>query len=228
VDYVKKRNLYAQLSPNVFLRPVLQQYMLPNIGYAGGPAEVAYHAQMKPVFEHFRVPMPVILSRFSATLIEPSIARAAKALPFEFGTYRQPAHVLINTYLNERAALNPEGFFAEWRQSSRELMEQRLGPLAGLHDSLKTSTLSTQQRIEHHLSELEKKVREQLKEQERVQIKRIKRVQQHLFPGQSLQEREYGWLYFINAYGTDWMEDVLEAMRQKPFLLLQKHHYLFL
>lgn len=228
VAYVKEEGLYSRLSPNVFLRPVLQQYLLPNIGYAGGPAEVAYHAQMKPIFEHFGLPMPIILSRFSATLVEPAVARAANALPFTLRDYRQPAHVLIKQYLNERAALHPEGFFAEWRRSSRELMLQRLGPLEEIHDSLKTSTLSTQQRIEHQLAGLEKKVREQLEEQEATQIKRIRRVQQHLFPQESLQEREFGWLYFINAYGTAWMDEVLSDFEQKPFLLLQKHHYLFL
>lgn len=228
VEHVKQKNLYSRLSPNVFLRPILQQYLLPNIGYAGGPAEVAYHAQMKPVFEHFGLPMPVILSRFSATIVEPSIVRAASALPFELGDYQQPHHVLVKKYLNERAAINPEGFFEEWRQDGRQLMQQRISTLAELHDSLETSVRSTQQRMEHHLTELEKKVRTHLKDQESVQINRIKRVQQHLFPEQSLQEREYGWLYFINAYGTSWMDDILADFEQKPFLLLQKHHYIFL
>lgn len=228
VEHVKHHNLYRRLSPNVFLRPVLQQYMLPNIGYAGGPAEVAYHAQMKPVFEHFGLPMPVILSRFSGTVVEPSIARAASALPFEFREYKQAGHVLIKRYMENHTAFKPGQFFEQWRAESRRLMEQRADQVAELHDSLKTSAYSTQRRIEHDLAGLEKKVKQRLKIQEETQIKRIKRVQQHLFPQQSFQEREYGWLYFINAYGTTWLDQILADFGRKPFLLLQKHHYILL
>lgn len=225
-NYVEEHQLYGKLSPNVFIRPVLQQYLLPNIGYAGGPSELAYHAQMKSVFRQFDVEMPVILPRLSATLIEPSINRICKSMPFGYTSYKQAEHELISQYLNKSSSLDSDAFFEQWIQETRGLMEKRLPDLAAIDETLKTSACSTQQRIEHELSSLKEKLRRHLKEKEGVQIKRIRRIQHHLFPGQSLQEREYGWLYYTNLYGTNWISELLAEFERKPFMMLQKHHYI--
>lgn len=225
-SFVENNQLYGKLSPNVFMRPVLQQYMLPNIGYAGGPSEVAYHAQMKQVFRQFNVEMPVILPRLSATLIEPSVNRICKSMPFGYTSYKQAEHELVSQYLNSSSALDSDAFFEDWRQESRALMEKRLSQLSAVDETLETSAGSTQQRIEHELSSLKEKLRKQLKEKESIQIKRLKRIQHHLFPGQSLQEREYGWLYYTNMYGTNWIRELLSEFERKPFMMLQKHHYI--
>ncbi len=68
-----------QFSPNVVLRPVYQELVLPNLAYIGGAAEVAYWLQLKGVFAHFGVPMPVVLLRDSAAyLARPVAVKAAK------------------------------------------------------------------------------------------------------------------------------------------------------
>jgi bacillithiol biosynthesis cysteine-adding enzyme BshC len=62
-----------RFSPNVLLRPLYQESVLPNIAYIGGPAEVAYWLELKDVFNHFKVPMPVVLLRSCAAILEKNI-----------------------------------------------------------------------------------------------------------------------------------------------------------
>src|SRR6266536_2649834 len=73
----------ASWSPGVLLRPLTQDTLLPTAGYVGGPAEIAYHAQIGPSYAHFGIPRPVLLPRPSLTLVEPSQARAREALERE-------------------------------------------------------------------------------------------------------------------------------------------------
>src|SRR5690625_5104397 len=70
-----------KFSPNVFLRPILQSRLLPDVVYVAGPGEVAYYAQLKPLYEAFNLPMPVILPRLSATIEEGVVARSRRRLP---------------------------------------------------------------------------------------------------------------------------------------------------
>ena len=60
---------------NVLLRPVLQDYLLPTLAYIGGPAEIAYFAQVGVVYEKLLGRVTPILPRMSATLLEPRIER---------------------------------------------------------------------------------------------------------------------------------------------------------
>ena len=69
----------ADWSPGVLLRPLAQDLMLPTLAYVGGPAEVAYHAQIGPSYAHFGVTRPILFPRPSVTIVEPAQARALEA-----------------------------------------------------------------------------------------------------------------------------------------------------
>ncbi|HEY7693837.1 MAG TPA: bacillithiol biosynthesis cysteine-adding enzyme BshC [Gaiellaceae bacterium] len=58
-----------QFSPNVLLRPLYQDALFPTAAYVAGPSEIAYFAQLKPVYARFGIPMPVVHPRLSATLV---------------------------------------------------------------------------------------------------------------------------------------------------------------
>jgi len=64
-----------RFSPNVALRPVVQDALFPNLAYIAGPGELAYFAQLRSVYAAFEVPMPVIVLRASLSLLEPRTAR---------------------------------------------------------------------------------------------------------------------------------------------------------
>src|SRR4030095_12722925 len=62
-------------SPNVVLRPICQDYLLPTAAYVGGPAEISYFAQLKPAYKHYELTMPVVFPRASITIIESKISK---------------------------------------------------------------------------------------------------------------------------------------------------------
>ncbi|RPI17797.1 MAG: bacillithiol biosynthesis cysteine-adding enzyme BshC, partial [Ignavibacteriae bacterium] len=71
-------------SPNVVMRPLCQDYLLPTIAYVGGPSEVSYFAQLKPAYEHYDITMPVIYPRTSVSIVESKINKFIKNFEIEF------------------------------------------------------------------------------------------------------------------------------------------------
>ena len=68
-------SLPEHFSPNVLLRPLVQDTLFPTIAYVGGPSELAYLGQLRGIYDHFGVPMPLIYPRASATILDAGAAR---------------------------------------------------------------------------------------------------------------------------------------------------------
>ena len=121
----------ADWSPGALLRPVVQDALLPTAAYVGGPAEIAYHAQIGACYSHFGVPRPVILPRPSATLVEPAQARALEAEGLQLAELQADPEALVARWARE-AYPEVEAAFARARTSvERELraVEEVLGAL---------------------------------------------------------------------------------------------------
>ncbi|HYH83016.1 MAG TPA: bacillithiol biosynthesis cysteine-adding enzyme BshC [Longimicrobium sp.] len=82
------------LSPNVFLRPVVESAVFPTLSYVGGPAETAYFAQVRPLFAAFGIRAPVAFPRFGATIVPPEVAAARRRAGIDDDELRLPAHEL--------------------------------------------------------------------------------------------------------------------------------------
>ena len=86
-------------SPNVSLRPLYQEIILPNLAYVGGWGELSYWLQLKGVFDHYRINFPLLLPRFSATLLEKDLYDQWKAFGFSEGELHKDAFSLFNQIL---------------------------------------------------------------------------------------------------------------------------------
>lgn len=82
------------LSPNVFLRPVVESAVFPTLAYVGGPAESAYFGQIRPLFESFGIRMPLVFPRFGATIVPGEVDEARRTVRVEDADLPLPEHEL--------------------------------------------------------------------------------------------------------------------------------------
>lgn len=214
-----------RFSPNVFLRPVLQDFLLPTAGYVAGPGEVAYYAQMKEVYPVFDLSMPIIVPRFNATIIESAIDRILKKLPFELHEYQQRIEDLETRYVKQKDAVNLDRLFGEWKQHIQELSDEKAEIVAGIDPTLKKSVGSAKAVYFGELDKLQGKLHRSMKQSEKLQLDRIAKIKDQIFPEDTLQERVVSSIYFMNKYGVDVWDRLLENMEMGQ---LPRHNLIYL
>ncbi|MGM0458180.1 MAG: bacillithiol biosynthesis cysteine-adding enzyme BshC [Bacteroidota bacterium] len=213
-----------RFSPNVFLRPLLQDRILPVAGYVGGPGEIAYYAQMKEFYNELQQPMPAIIPRFSATIFESAIERIIQKLPFNWAYYIERIEDLEKEYVEQSDSADIEKIFGIWRSQIDELSRAKRQEIGEIDPSLKGSVGKAKATYFSELDKLKGKVYRSVKEQEQVQIDRIRRIKNNLFPNGSLQEREVGFIYFMNKYGMDIWDTLLDQLHEEdPFSHKEVH-----
>ena len=201
-----------RFSPNVILRPIVQDVLFPTISYVGGPGEIAYYAQAKPAYAWAELPMPVIYPRASLTLVEPGIEKMLQRYQWHVLTVNRDPELLFQDFA--RASL-PFDIDALSMQASQEIAHALL-PLknaaVSLEASLGNTAGSTEAGIQKHLDRL---ITRTVRAQKRRQLEdrqRIFKVQAHLFPNGKLQERELSPLYYLNRYGLDFFTSLMKEI----------------
>ncbi len=210
------------ISPNVFMRPLLQDMLLPNAAYVAGPGEVAYYAQMRSLYAVCDMKMPVIIPRFSFTIFEPAVSRVFDELPFEFPEYANRIEDLEKAYIEKSNALDIQKFHDDFVKELAEVADARLQVISSFDASLVGTLERIKKEQESAVDSLRQKMMRAAKSKQDVQIKRLAKVQMMLFPNRNLQEREMASLYLLNKYGKHLLDTLLEVMNdRKP-----DHHFI--
>lgn len=197
-------------SPNVFLRPIVQNYLLPAVAYVAGPGEIAYYAQMREFYRHFDLKMPVIVPRFSITMIESPIARILDKLPFQISEYVGRIEDLEKDYIKRSETPDIESIFRNWKSSVKKSSDKEVAKVAEIDPTLKKSADKTVNQFFTDLDKLKGKLYKSVKKDEKIQLKRIEKIQKNLFPDMNLQEREVAFIYYMNRYGLDIWDQLYE------------------
>ncbi len=200
-------------SPNVLLRPVVEDYLLPTLAYTGGAAETAYFAQAGAVYEALLGRVTPIVPRFSATIVEPKMQR-----------------------LIERHGIGVPDVFAGPEALRRQLAER------GLPEDLQTAFDAARKSMDSHLSSVKEKLEkldrtlvdaaETARSKIEYQFERLhsqaaraealkgelvtrhaETLSQALYPDKGLQERAIGGLYFLARYGSEFLCQLHEAIQ---------------
>jgi bacillithiol synthase len=191
-----------RFSPNVVLRPVYQETILPNLAYAGGPGELAYWLQLKPVFERLGVPYPILLPRNCALVLTPQLAgRMAQlglAVPDLFAGLPALKQRMVALRTEQNLELNAE-------VQALESLFAQVAEKAGLADpSLVGMVGAEKQRALRSLAKVDQRVRKAQEQKAQVEISQLTALLDKLFPNDGLQERTDNYLNF--------------ALNQKNFL----------
>lgn len=201
-----------RFSPNVFLRPILQDALLPTVGYVAGPGETAYYGQMKSMYQCFDMEMPIIFPRLSATLIEPAIDRIIGELPFEIHEYGNRIEDLESDYVERTDQHDIEAIFEDWQARVEEISDYKKKDVADIDTTLEAAAEKATSVYMNELNKLKGKVYRSVKKQDQTQLDRIQRIKANLFPKGELQERTIAGIFFMNKYGIDVWDKLLSSL----------------
>jgi bacillithiol synthase len=201
-----------QFSPNVLLRPLVQDGLFPTVAYVGGSAEVAYFAQIAVLYAFYNRPMPVIWPRDSFTLIEPEIGTEMERLGIEiqdcFQNRRLIEEQAIRTSGFSRATASLDALQIHLDQALTEVKRDLQTVDPPLAAALETARRKIQHNIQHLKSQA---IRFEGTRNSSISFG-IDRVINNCFPHQTLQERELGIQHFLARHGSSLLDELCSAI----------------
>lgn len=207
-------------SPNVLLRPLYQELVLPNLAYVGGAGELAYWLQLKWLFQALQVPMPVVLPRCSAGFISAKAFRQWNDAGLSAEELFDPLHEV-----QARAALAASGTDAgvAQEQAAMEAFYQHLALRARTIDpTLGGAVDAARTRAHKGLDRIAKAMVRSVKRREQVLLDRLARTHAELFPEGSLQERRLSFMPLLATHGDSLFDHWLELLDPlKPGFVLE-------
>ena len=197
-----------RFSPNVVLRGLYQETILPDIAFIGGGSEIAYWLELKDLFSHYSVPFPALILRNSFLIVEETMAK-----------------------LSEKLRLNTEDLFLNTNdilidivkaQSDQQLtLEKEINTLSDFYEQIKKISAAVDHTLLQHIDSLKTKAEKKLKALEKKIIRaekrkhqeqqaQITRLKNSLFPNNSLQERVENILPYYAKYGAGFIKMLYE------------------
>jgi bacillithiol biosynthesis cysteine-adding enzyme BshC len=206
------RRAPEHFSPNVLLRPLVQDTLFPTICYVAGPNELAYLGQLREVYAHFNVPMPLMYQRASATIADSATVRFLNKYNMPLESLQPRGEAVLNQVLQEQLPPTVEQSLT----SVATVIEERMAALGGavpqIDPTLEGTVKSTLGRMQHDLQTLHNKVIQAAKRRDETLRRQFQRAQALTFPHGHPQERELGFVWFSNRYGPALVDRLLEDL----------------
>ena len=202
----------SSLSPNVLLRPVVQDFLLPTLAYVGGAAEVAYFAQAGVVHENFLGRRTPILPRFSATLVEPKTQTLLEKYQLPAIEAFQGPDALREAIGVRRLPPNLQRSFDQTTTAVEQSMKTVRESIAQLDKTLVESAENALSKMIYQINNLRARASRAELRQSEVIIRHAEALSNALYPDKTLQEREYPGIYFLAKYGDGMLNGLLETI----------------
>ncbi len=209
-----------RFSPNVILRPVFQELVLPNIAFIGGGGELAYWLELKKVFEAVGVPYPVLVLRNSFMLVNKKAAQKIAALQLTATSFLKPTHELMLQLVQQSSLLQLQ-------------LTQEKEELAHLYQKIKQVAVAVDVTLQQHaealfttankkITRLEKKMLLAEKKKFEAQQRQVEKIKELLFPCGNLQERVDNIMPYYAYYGPAFIQTLYEhsAGLQQEFCII--------
>ena len=199
-----------RFSPNVIMRPLYQEVILPNLCYVGGGGELAYWFELKNYFEAVKVPFPILLLRNSALLITEKQLQKAKKLNISIDELFLNQDVLVNKKIKEVSEIEID--FSKQKTALKKQFED-LKEMAKKTDKSFIGAVNAQEAKQiKGLEVLEKRLLKAQKRKLNDLVERIKLLQNELFPNQSLEERHRNFSEIYENYGDGLIPKLINTL----------------
>jgi len=202
-----------QFSPNVLLRPILEDFLLPTLAYTGGAAEVAYFGQAGAVYEALLDRVTPIVPRFSATIVEPKIERLLERHRLPITAVLEGPESLHREIAARSLPADLQSAFdaaAKSFDSNFSVVKEKLELLdRTLVDAAETS----RSKMQHQLEKLRSQAARAEAQKSEVVNRHADMLSEALYPDKGLQERSVGAMYFLARYGLDFLHQLYNLMQ---------------
>lgn len=210
-----------KISPNVALRPLIQDYIFPTVGYIAGPAEVAYFAQISAIYNYFEQIMPVIYPRHRITIIENKINRILEKLKIDLSELFKHKSDFLEFHIQQNQSKTTFSEIESIQNEINQKVDQLEKIISETDPTLINTIQKTGQKINSNIEQIIHKLTNAIEQKEAVEINQVKRTLLHLFPENNFQERVLNIIYLLIKYGPDFINNLFENLPVES-----KEHYI--
>ena len=201
------------LSPNVLLRPVVQDTLLPTLAYVAGPSELAYLGQAKSLYKALGRPQPVVFPRAAFTLIDSRTDRLMEKYKLNLDDVWQG-----DEHLSQKIAAGgfAEGWSERFEQSERELehlLDSLQGDIEKLDPTLLDTLQHTKEKMKYQMERLRGKLTRAALGRSDLLVRHVQALSRFLLPHKDLQERRVGGAYFLGRAGYELLDRLLAQVQ---------------
>jgi len=207
-----------RFSPNVVLRPLYQQKILPNIAYVGGPGEIAYWLEYKAMFDYHKINFPILIPRNFALISDEKTEQQIQKLGISKTDLFKDIDVLIKEFVskNASAVISLKEQEDKLTVIFRELAEK----VSAVDTTLKATVEAELQKTLGSLKNMEHKLLKSEKQKQETNINQIKKLKNKFLPEGILQERYDNFAPYYLKSGKNWIADLKEAFNPFEFKVL--------
>ncbi len=213
-----------KFSPNVLLRPICQDFLLPTVCYVGGPSEISYFAQVMPLYKIFNIAEPIVYPRSSATIVEKQAASILQKYNVDIKLLLQNPENLVEKVISAQSDFTIDQLFQPAASSIEEALDNLKNDLLKIDKTISDSTLKYKQKFSSYLDEFKNKANEANKRKHEITLKQLQKLIIALYPEKNLQERELNLIYFLNKYGWEVFDQINENLEINKY----EHQFIYL
>ena len=195
-----------KFSPNVILRPLYQEHILPNLAYIGGPGELSYWMQLKEAFHTYHVSFPILIRRNSFLLLNNRTIKKIEKLDLQLLDFFESVDLLKKKYVEQNIAID----FENEEQTLIKAFNQIVEKLSKIDQSLKGFGLAEQKKLIKQLNYIKGKGHKTWKQKNETALEQIDQVKEELFPEGILQERINNILEYYVIHGKVLLQELME------------------
>ncbi len=195
-----------RFSPNVVLRPLYQEIILPNLAYVGGGGELAYWLERRSLFEHFGVPYPILIRRNSVLWFDKDSIKRSLKFGFSAVRFFEDADALVRVYVETQA--DAEVSLAGEVADLQQIFERIALKAQAIDPTLEKAVHADAVKATGQLQQWESRLVRAEKQKHEVTINQLRALKEKLFPNNSLQERTDNFIPYYLKYGERFFEEL--------------------
>ncbi len=188
-------------SPNVLLRPLVQDTIFPTICYVAGPSELAYLGQLRDVYASLGLPMPLFQPRATATILDAAGVRFLTRYKVPLETLEAQDERALNDLLRSQLPPSVEKAIQDADVEISARLDEVIRAVPAIDPTLEGAARSTLGKIQHDMKGLRGKILQAAKRRDETLRRQFMHVRAQAFPGGEPQERAVGFVHFMNRYG---------------------------